>query len=494
MKMGSENRALDKIYKRRDRYEIPEWQRDEVWTDDRKQLLIDTILRGWKIPKFYFAKVSAAPEEFEVVDGQQRLMAIFEFFDGLLTLSPDTAHRVGAETYEELPDHIADAFDDYEIAYDEITDWTEEELKEYFRRLQFGLSLTASEQLHAVHSNLTDFARQLSKHNFFKEKVWIGDTRKAHFDIAAKVAAIAIDGIDTGLRLADLTKTFLANEKFSSDSNIGKVLTATFDLLDRTFPERDPMLRNRSTIQSIATIASRLVERKSNPGYEAQFLGFCQHFGKELAAQIERGHKATDPDYIEFQRTISANIKAGARIRHEILLRKMLLFDPSFMGILSPDSVVASKMNTDIMRLGNSVGALIEKVNDSYSSREGSDLFKATNKTAAAINRLSEPISDFESYKILIDDLYFVFREGVGSRLAGKEPDSFVDVNSLRTALQHDVDHGKAKDVAAKKKKLGDAFKKYGGVSAPSGEDPAHFPVIQANVLGALEADLKGLL
>jgi hypothetical protein len=58
MKMGSEKRALNKIYKRRDRYEIPEWQRAEVWTDDRKQLLIDTILRGWKIPKFYFAKVS----------------------------------------------------------------------------------------------------------------------------------------------------------------------------------------------------------------------------------------------------------------------------------------------------------------------------------------------------------------------------------------------------------------------------------------------------
>ena len=178
MKMGSEKRALDKIYKRRDRYEIPEWQRAEVWTEDRKQLLIDTILRGWKIPKFYFAKVSEAPEEFEVVDGQQRLVTIFEFFDGLLTLSPSTAQRVGAETYAELPDHLADAFDDYEIAYDEITDWTEEDLKEYFRRLQFGLTLTASEQLNAVHSNLTDFARQLSKHDFFKRKVWIRDTRK----------------------------------------------------------------------------------------------------------------------------------------------------------------------------------------------------------------------------------------------------------------------------------------------------------------------------
>ena len=347
MKMGSEKRALDKIYKRHDRYEIPEWQRAEVWTDDRKQLLIDTILRGWKIPKFYFAKVSEAPEEFEVVDGQQRLVTIFEFFDGILTLSPETAQRIGAETYATLPEHISDAFDDYEIAYDEITDWTEEELKEYFRRLQFGLTLTAAEQLNAVHSNLTNFARQLSKHDFFKRKVWVRDTRKAHFDIAAKVTAIAVDGIDTGLRLGDLTKTYLANAKFSEDSNTGKVLTAAFDFLDRTFPDRDPMLRNRSTIQSIATLASKIVEQKRHPDCEPRFLAFCQHFGKELAQQIELGHRATDPDYLEFQRTISANIKAGARNRHQILLRKLLLFDQ----LLRSSSLPSPSSRVILMRI-----------------------------------------------------------------------------------------------------------------------------------------------
>jgi hypothetical protein len=493
MKMGSEKRALDKIYKRRDRYEIPEWQRAEVWTADRKQLLIDTILRGWKIPKFYFAKVSEAPEEFEVVDGQQRLTTIFEFFDGLLTLSPETAHRFGAETYASLPDHIADAFDDYEIAYDEITDWTEEDLKEYFRRLQFGLTLTAAEQLNAVHSNLTNFARQLSKHEFFRQKVWIRDTRKAHFDIAAKVAAIAVDGRDTGLRLADLTKTYLANAQFSVDSNTGNLLTATFDFLDRTFPDRDPMLRNRSTIQSIATLGSTIIESSHNPGCETRFLAFCQHFGKELAEQIEQGHEATDPDYLDYQRTISANIKAGARIRHQILLRKLLLFDPGFMSFLAPVSVIESDIDKDIKRLGDSIGLLIEQINESYSAQHGHDLFKATNKTTGAIRRFRDPVTDFASYKSFVDDLYFVFREGIGQRLAGREPVTFTDVNLLRTALQHDVDHGKPRDVAAKKRKLGTTFRTYGGVGAPSGVAPAHFPVIQASILRALETDLKTL-
>jgi uncharacterized protein with ParB-like and HNH nuclease domain len=46
MKMHSDTRELDKIYKRRDRYEIPDWQREKVWDPPRKQLLIDSILRG----------------------------------------------------------------------------------------------------------------------------------------------------------------------------------------------------------------------------------------------------------------------------------------------------------------------------------------------------------------------------------------------------------------------------------------------------------------
>ena len=86
MEMKSERRALDKLYKRRDRYDIPDWQRQEVWKVDKKRLLIDIILRGWKLPKFYFLKTHESPDEFDVVDGQQRLSAIIEFFDNNLTL------------------------------------------------------------------------------------------------------------------------------------------------------------------------------------------------------------------------------------------------------------------------------------------------------------------------------------------------------------------------------------------------------------------------
>jgi hypothetical protein len=37
MLMRAEKRALDKIYKRRDRYEIPDWQREEVWPREKNR-------------------------------------------------------------------------------------------------------------------------------------------------------------------------------------------------------------------------------------------------------------------------------------------------------------------------------------------------------------------------------------------------------------------------------------------------------------------------
>ena len=114
MKMLSDKTAIDKIFRRRDRYDLPDWQRQEVWNREKKQRLIDSILRGWKLPKFYFVEVSG--DNFLVEDRQQRLNAIWEFFSNELSLSADSAKHFGGRFYRDLPRKIADSFDAFEIA------------------------------------------------------------------------------------------------------------------------------------------------------------------------------------------------------------------------------------------------------------------------------------------------------------------------------------------------------------------------------------------
>jgi hypothetical protein len=490
--MRSEKRAIDKIFKRRDRYDIPEWQRGEVWTRAKKQRLIDSILRGWKLPKFYFIELAA--DNFFVEDGQQRLNAIWEFFSDELPLNDESAKMFGGKYYSELPGDISDAFDDFEISFDLITNATEDEEQEFFERLQEGMPLNSSEKLNAVPSKLTNFCRSMAKHDFFKETIAVPDTRYAHFDIMAKVAVIEIEGVDANLRLDDVRTVFKANGAFSPSSAVGKRIKKALDFLRKALGDKGNVLRTRSIVQSFLTLTCKIIATGQSAGYEAKLRKFIDAFMTELARQVELGQAATDSDYVTFQRSVSANLKGAAKTRQEVLLRKLFHLAPGLAEVFDPTVIAESGVTGRVAVLGQSVGELISQVNMKYAGTHGDDLFKATNKTAQAIVRLRKPVKDFTEYKTFIDDLYFLFREAAGSRLEGAVPAAFVHVNDLRTELRHDTDHGDAGKVRAKRKKAAATFKLYSGSGTPSTLEPVKFPLFQANILGALEGDLRGLL
>ena len=98
MRMELRPRALDKLYKRRDRIEVPDWQRGEVWSIKKKQKLLDTILKGWHMPVIYFRKIG--DEAFECVDGQQRLTTVWEFFENKIPLSEESQRIYGGPFYK----------------------------------------------------------------------------------------------------------------------------------------------------------------------------------------------------------------------------------------------------------------------------------------------------------------------------------------------------------------------------------------------------------
>jgi|SRR5664280_3606518 len=492
--MISEKRALDKIYKRRDRYEIPDWQRGEVWDTSKKQQLIDSILRNWKLPKFYFLRTSEEPEEFEVVDGQQRLLAIFEFFDNVLALAPASAKMFKGRLYKDLPASISDAFDDFEIEYDEISDANETDIKAFFQRLQQGLPLTSSEKLNSVHSNLRNFCRDLAKHSFFKNKVAFADKRYKYFDVAAKVAVIEIEGIDASLRFDDLRSTFESQANFSARSAVGRRITETLNYLDKVFANKDRYLRNRSIVQSIATLAAKLVVTGRGGGHEKELHDFVDSFVAELSKQVELGLDATDEDYIRFQSSVNANVRGGVRTRHEIFLRKLLRMKPGLAQVFDPATIAESGVTGEVKKLGDSLSKLIHKENTIYAAKHGTDLFKATNKTVAALQGVQRVVKDYRGYEDFISDLYFLFWESVGDRLGANVPNAYKDVNALRTDLEHDIDHGKRKKVATKRKKISATFSKYASAATPATLAPEQFVVVQANLLSALESETRSLI
>src|SRR5262245_32299987 len=64
-----------------------EYQRGPVWSSAQKKRLIDSVLRGYPIPLIYLHHIKRSVagmqrEDLEVIDGQQRINALYEFKEG----------------------------------------------------------------------------------------------------------------------------------------------------------------------------------------------------------------------------------------------------------------------------------------------------------------------------------------------------------------------------------------------------------------------------
>ena len=309
-----------------------------------------------------------------------------------------------------------------------------------------------------------------------------------------KVAAIEVEGLDAGLRLDDIREVFEAQSTFAPTSAIGKRIKSGLDFLTKGFKSKGTSLRTRTMVQSLITLTCKIIATGRSAGREPQLRKFFESFMTELAEQVEMGQSATDSDYVKFQRSVSANVKGAAKTRQEILLRKLFRIAPELAEVFDPSVIAESGVTGRITELGKSVSELVGQINGVFAAKHGEDLFKPTNKTTQAFLRIHKAAKDRDGYKSFIDDLYFLFRESVGTRLNGAWPQSFAHVNDLRTDLRHDVDHGDAGKVRAKRRKAGSTFTLYGGSGTPDTIEPVKFPLVQANILSAIEGELRGML
>ena len=153
----------------------PSWQRGPVWNRPRKALLIDSILRGFDVPMFYLRECTdSQPYKYEVVDGQQRLRAIWEFYDGEYSLNGDARNvgkaRLASKQYEELPNKFQKKFSDFEVVVGYISDARLPEISEVFARMQMGIRLNPAEIRNAIQTGLRHAIDATARaHPFFLE-------------------------------------------------------------------------------------------------------------------------------------------------------------------------------------------------------------------------------------------------------------------------------------------------------------------------------------
>ncbi len=158
----------------------PEYQRGEVWSPTQKKKLIDSVLRGYPLPVIYLHRLrqqvgDLVSHRLEVIDGQQRLNAIHEFFIGAFPLfdpaddevarSPrflqEQECRWANQTLETLPKRLKEQFVGTKLPVAEITSENQDEIRDLFVRLQAGLPLSPQEKRDALPGGFNEFVLRL---------------------------------------------------------------------------------------------------------------------------------------------------------------------------------------------------------------------------------------------------------------------------------------------------------------------------------------------
>jgi len=146
----------------------PPYQRKSVWSKKKKQDLLDSLIRRYYIPKLVIREVRLSDEQTvnEIIDGQQRINAVQDFFDNLVKLpkSLDTVNKnLSGKYFKQLTDEQKE-FVEEELSYsvDKITGIEDPKnpdhqkiATEIFWRLQQGESLNFMEIAHAKLDSLT---------------------------------------------------------------------------------------------------------------------------------------------------------------------------------------------------------------------------------------------------------------------------------------------------------------------------------------------------
>ncbi|HSL76229.1 MAG TPA: DUF262 domain-containing protein [Candidatus Limnocylindrales bacterium] len=135
----------------------PPYQRPaDAWDRRRQQRFIDSLLNGFDVPKFYLHDVRGGPRPtiaYAVVDGKQRLTAMWSYLEDGFGLADDFVSRStppGLETapppvagmrFSEIPGPWRSALRQTYLSVVLIQDATLDEIEELFERLNSGVPL-----------------------------------------------------------------------------------------------------------------------------------------------------------------------------------------------------------------------------------------------------------------------------------------------------------------------------------------------------------------
>lgn len=324
----------------------PDYQRlGGIWTRDKRQLLIDSLINGFDVPKLYFhefvpaKRIDGKTYKYAIVDGKQRLQTIWDFIDGGLALAEDFEYlrdpltKLGGLGYSQLAEkypHIKSRFDATALDITTIRTDDIDLIEDMFSRLNEAVPLNAPEKRNAFGGPIPAAIRRVASLAFFTKHVPFADKRYRHRDLAAKFMFIEHANEIANTKKADLD-TFVRDFKNRPARSAAVAVKAivqntanTIALMNRVFGTPDSLLRQVGLITLYFHLFRFVKLRKVGDVRRDMLAAFekKREKNRQVAEQKGEGDRGVDLDLLEFDKhSQTPNDAYALRIRLDILLR-----------------------------------------------------------------------------------------------------------------------------------------------------------------------------
>ncbi|MBI3234666.1 MAG: DUF262 domain-containing protein [Bacteroidetes bacterium] len=334
-----------RIYSEIDEIETsPEYQRNGgIWTPEKKQLLIDSIINNYDIPKIYFHQFSRDErvrigKSYSIIDGKQRLETIWAFINNEFKLSDDFDYqddqtiKIAGMSYNDIAQEypkLKIKFDSFVLPIVCVMTDDFDLIEDMFSRLNEAAPLNSAEKRNAFGGDMVKAIREISGLKLFTEKVKFQNNRYQHFEIAARYLLVETSNYENA-KLIDTKKVYLDSmaKKYKSGNTVlvnsfRDTVKEIVDSMAQTFINQDYLLRTQGIMVVYYLLFKKALEK--NVVINRIDLQNFDDLVRNNRLGAEKNYEGADYDLLEFDRLAQygtndvSNIKEKFRILSEYL-------------------------------------------------------------------------------------------------------------------------------------------------------------------------------
>ena len=281
--------ALPVLMSAKSFYNIPAYQRDnDAWSLSDQQLLMDSLLRSYAIPKIYVRPQGARKE---LLDGQQRCTAIKGYLNDKFPLAKDMPPvetdgqkvECAGLLYSELPEILQAVLNESTLVMVKIEEASNTDVRDYFLRLQKGSPLNPAEKRRALGGNLPKLVKQLTKHDFWNH-VGYASKRLAHETSATQMLLLALEQAPCKLGAAELASVYVDHAKMKAEDDVVVQTEAVLNTMAEMFDHLEEACKQlkKTTVPALFGAIYQLQEMEGKKLDTGKLYSWFEDFNAQL--------------------------------------------------------------------------------------------------------------------------------------------------------------------------------------------------------------------